>query len=78
MTSAPYDGFITAISRGSNGASINIFVNDIIIAANSNADYGINGQGEVAFRKGDKLEITSSFRDKGYICFYEKRDYSNR
>ena len=79
MASAPYDGFICAATNGGQGFNARIIINDVYICVASNADYGNNSVGEVAFRKGDKIELSGNFSG-GYrnICFYEKRDYSNR
>lgn len=78
MASAPYDGFVVANTYG--GGQYNdtkIKINDIDIAANNGGDYGRESVGEVAFRKGDKIQVIAS-QNEAWVCFYEKRDYTNR
>ena len=79
MTSAPYDGFVTIYTNGGQGVGALVQINDVDMGYNSNASYGTNSVGSYAFRKGDK--VVAEPRNVGgtaYICFYKKRDYSNR
>lgn len=73
MTSAPYDGFVTVSTSGATGQSVNIYINDVHIIANSNSDYGVNGIGEIAFKKGDKIKLTGNISSsiRNFICFYQ-------
>ena len=78
MTSAPYDGFVVANTySGGQYSEVHIWINDVDIAANNSGDYGRENAGEVAFRKGDNVRISAS-QNETWVCFYEKRDYSNR
>lgn len=70
---AEYDGFITA-KVGGTGQGVEIKINGVSIARNTNADYGINGVSAL-FKKGDVV-LTSDPAPK--VCYYKLRDYSGR
>ena len=80
MASAPYDGFVSVSTIGGAGFYSEIQINDVVIARASGADYANNSCGSAAFRKGDKVTLTGniSASSYNYVCFYKKRDYSNR
>lgn len=80
MASAPYDGFLTAVAGEAPNMAVEIKINDISISSSyivsSITTVAI---GEIAFNKGDKIQIGGNPNgSKCFICFFEKRDYSNR
>ena len=77
MSSAPYDGYVKA--GGASGSSLNIVINiNGVDVGDMGPVSGMQCIGEFAFRKGDSIKINNGIDIRSYICFYEKRDYSNR
>lgn len=77
MVSAPYDGFITAQSYGTNaGSGVVLTINDTITYKSIVSAYGELSI-TTPFHKGDKISISQLILN-AYICFYEKRTYVNR
>ncbi len=70
---AEYDGFISANVAGT-GASVNIQINGVTIANNSNANYGSNGVSAL-FKKGDVVSTNAS---SPKVAYYKLRDYTGR
>lgn len=70
---AEYDGFISA-TRSGTGESVDITINGVSIAYNSNGNYGVNGV-SVLFKKGDVVYTNAS---SPRVCYYKLRDYSGR
>lgn len=80
MPSAPYDGFVSAISVGGQNMGVKIVINDTIIFATATTSAWTQDTIVTPFKKGDKINLTtsSSYPSVGYVCFYEKRTYANR
>lgn len=70
---AEYDGFISVRVSGT-GQGVEIKINGVSIAQNTNADYGVNGVSAL-FKKGDII-LTGDPAPK--VCYYKLRDYSGR